>query len=496
MADIFIYNLTTIGSIDAATDWMIIEDTSAGETKKAAPGQLPISTATQAALDTKVDENAPIVAATKTKLTYDAKGLVTAGADLSASDMPTGINAANISSGIISNTEFDYLNGLSDNIQTQLNGKQQTLTLTTTGTSGAATLVGGTLNIPQYSGGGGGSGTVTSVSALTLGTTGTDLSSTVANSTTTPVITLNVPTASAANRGALSAADWTTFNGKVPYTGATSDLNLGTKNLIANAVFDGFTSSAASGTQIVLTITSTPNYTITGSGGQVIKLPDATTLPNGAVYYFNNNQSSGAISVNNNSNTLVASIPSGGFTAVTLLSNATAAGTWERHEQAPSNVTWSTNTFDYPGSITSATWNGVAIADARIASAATWNAKQQALSTVTTAQSVNGQVLQNFIPNTASSSVSLTLNSANSATYNSSVIALTGALTITFDASLPNGFNVTLIQLDAATSTIAGTGGLVIGNRQGHGKNNGQYSVVSIIKYTNVLAILGGDTSL
>jgi hypothetical protein len=57
-------------------------------------------------------------------------------------------------------------------------------------------------------------GTVTSVAALTLGTTGTDLSSSVANGTTTPVITLNVPTASAANRGALSAADWTTFNSK------------------------------------------------------------------------------------------------------------------------------------------------------------------------------------------------------------------------------------------------------------------------------------------
>jgi len=59
-----------------------------------------------------------------------------------------------------------------------------------------------------------GSGTVTSVAALTLGTTGTDLSSTVATGTTTPVITLQVPTASASNRGALSAADWTTFNNK------------------------------------------------------------------------------------------------------------------------------------------------------------------------------------------------------------------------------------------------------------------------------------------
>jgi hypothetical protein len=57
-------------------------------------------------------------------------------------------------------------------------------------------------------------GTVSNVSALTFGTTGTDVSSTVTNSSSTPVITLNIPTASATNRGALSAADWTTFNNK------------------------------------------------------------------------------------------------------------------------------------------------------------------------------------------------------------------------------------------------------------------------------------------
>ena len=92
------------------------------------------------------------------------------------------------------------------------NNKQDALSLTTTGTSGPATLISNVLNIPQYTDAF--VGTVTSVAALTLGTTGTDLSSTVANSTTTPVITLNVPTASAVNRGALSAADWTTFNNK------------------------------------------------------------------------------------------------------------------------------------------------------------------------------------------------------------------------------------------------------------------------------------------
>lgn len=68
-------------------------------------------------------------------------------------------------------------------------------------------------NTLPYFGSAGG-GTVTSVGALTLGTSGTDLSSTVANGTTTPVITLNVPTASASNRGVLSSADWTTFNNK------------------------------------------------------------------------------------------------------------------------------------------------------------------------------------------------------------------------------------------------------------------------------------------
>jgi hypothetical protein len=49
------------------------------------------------------------------------------------------------------------------NLTTRFATKQNNITLTTTGTSGAATLIGSTLNIPQYSGGGGGTGTVTSV---------------------------------------------------------------------------------------------------------------------------------------------------------------------------------------------------------------------------------------------------------------------------------------------------------------------------------------------
>jgi len=114
------------------------------------------------------------------------------------------------------------------------------ISLTTTGSSGAATYSSstGVLNVPNYTLSGLGGvpssrqltingtaydlsadrtwsvGTVTSVAALTIDTTGTDITSTVANGTTTPVITLNIPTASATNRGALSSTDWSTFNNK------------------------------------------------------------------------------------------------------------------------------------------------------------------------------------------------------------------------------------------------------------------------------------------
>ena len=85
-------------------------------------------------------------------------------------------------------------------------------------------------------GGGGGSGTVTNVSALNIGTSGTDVSSSVANSTTTPVITLNIPTASATNRGALSSTDWSTFNGKQNAITLTTTGSSGAATLIGSTL--------------------------------------------------------------------------------------------------------------------------------------------------------------------------------------------------------------------------------------------------------------------
>jgi hypothetical protein len=161
MADQKISQLTTIVTVDNASDLFPIVDTSAAETKKITPTALktalalnnvdntsdankPISSATQTALDAKqatlvsgtniktvngtsvlgsgnisissavawggvtgtlsnqtdlqtaldgkVDENTAITGATKTKVTYDQKGLVTAGADATTADIADSTN--------------------------------------------------------------------------------------------------------------------------------------------------------------------------------------------------------------------------------------------------------------------------------------------------------------------------------------------------------------------------------------------------------------------
>lgn len=89
----------------------------------------------QTQLNGKVTANPAITPGTATKITYDAKGLVTASSGLVAGDMPTGIPATNIGTGVVSNTEFGYLDGVTSSIQTQLN----TLTnIISRGTSTAA----------------------------------------------------------------------------------------------------------------------------------------------------------------------------------------------------------------------------------------------------------------------------------------------------------------------------------------------------------------------
>ena len=87
-------DITTAGKalLDDATAADQRTTLSLGNVDNTSDANKPVSTATQTALDTKVDENVAITGATKTKVTYDAKGLVTSGADATTADIADSSN--------------------------------------------------------------------------------------------------------------------------------------------------------------------------------------------------------------------------------------------------------------------------------------------------------------------------------------------------------------------------------------------------------------------
>ena len=150
-------------------------------------------------------------------------------------------------------------------------------------------------------------GTVTSVAALTLGTTGTDLSSSVANGATTPVITLNVPDASTTARGVITTGTQTiagakTFNDYLTIASTTSsnsttsgafilgggagiggNVNVGgALEVIGASTFAGDVTSAGasiSGFNAALNNQTGTSYTLTSAdNGKVVTLNNASAI--------------------------------------------------------------------------------------------------------------------------------------------------------------------------------------------------------------------------
>ena len=220
-----------------------------------------------------------------------------------------------------------------------------------------------------------GSGTVTSISTglglsggtiINTGTLLVDTSSTSILSrqraaatyqTIAAAITGNSPTITS------SKVPITYWNGTnhIGYTnGAVIDSIAG--NLFVNNLIVRSTTVVSSSTPISITASSIHNYIITGSTNQVVNMANATTLPKGAMFTFNNNGSTGVDSIRNSSGTLIVAVPNGGYATIILNDSTTAAGTWDWHFSAPSAVQWSTNTFNLGNaSITNATWNGSVI---------------------------------------------------------------------------------------------------------------------------------------
>jgi hypothetical protein len=97
-------------------------------------------------------------------------------------------------------------------------------------------------------------GLTAQVQYFQVGTSGTDFN--ISSSTATH--TFNLPTASAANRGALSSADWSTFNNKQSTLSLTTTGNSGSATLVSNTL-------------------NVPTYTLAGLGGISLTSLSATT---------------------------------------------------------------------------------------------------------------------------------------------------------------------------------------------------------------------------
>lgn len=139
---------------------------------------------------------------------------------------------------------------------------QSPITLTTTGSSGAATFDGSTLNIPQYTGGGGGSGTVTSVSVVSAN----GFQGSVATATTTPAITVstNVTGILKGNGTAMSAATAGT-DYQAPITLTTTGTS-GAATFVGNTLnIPQYTGGGGSGTVTSVAATVPAFLSITGS---------------------------------------------------------------------------------------------------------------------------------------------------------------------------------------------------------------------------------------
>lgn len=108
---------------------------------------------------------------------------------------------------------------------------------------------------------------------------------------------------------------------------------------------------------------------------------------------------------------------------------------------------------------------------------------------------LNASALSNFIPNLPSTAVNLSINSSNSASYNCAVLSLTGAINVSVDNTVPDGFSLTIVQLDANQCTIVAGSGLTLRNRLGNTKSAGQWAVITIMRLASNL-ILTGDTGV
>ena len=135
------------------------------------------------------------------------------------------------------------------------------------------------------------------------------------------------------------------------------------QNINVNSVTQNLTKTTSAAGTTTLTTASSHFQILTGTTTQTYKLPDATLLPVGSSWVFDND-STGNLYITDYANGAVDTVAPGGYTTVFLEANGTVAGEWGRFGMLPNEVNWGTNSLDLGGStvITNGVWHGTPIA--------------------------------------------------------------------------------------------------------------------------------------
>ena len=172
--------------------------------------------------------------------------------------------------------------------------------------------------------------------------------------------------------GTVASGTWqgTTIDVTYGGTGVTSSsgansvvLRDADQNIAANSLTQTLTKTTSAGGTTTLSTASSHFQVLTGTSAQTYKLPDATSLPVGSTWVFDNDSTQNLTIQDNALSTLDVVAP-GGYTTVVLEANGTVAGEWIRYGMLPSEVNWGTNSLDLGGTtvITNGTWQGTTIA--------------------------------------------------------------------------------------------------------------------------------------